>query len=198
MCSSGFLAIWRIHIEKGQNRKWRYKNFPNVWFTHRCNFGTIDDYHLMENLNYRIQERAEEKFRPLGLGGVVYRDLVTGWLNAKHEDYFRLLTGYGIAQYIREQLRCQPCFDDLTIRKEGACKKVDDNIVSKNKQDNDILTYEYLEAVSPERSTCSIPQRFWHLIRHYETAYAGSENKESNTGDHCGTGWLFPDKRILQ
>lgn len=65
--------------------------------------------------------RAVEWFRPFGLDGVVYREQLTGQLKPKHEDYLRLPTDYGIAKDIREQLGCQRCLNDLTIKKVDAC-----------------------------------------------------------------------------
>ncbi|KAL9895755.1 uncharacterized protein ACN2A1_006398 isoform 1-T3 [Glossina fuscipes fuscipes] len=81
---------------------------------------TTNDYHLIELMDYTMEDQAEEEFLPFGLDGVIFDDVVTGQVTRKEEGYIWLLTGYGIAQYIREHLRCQACLKDLTLRKEDA------------------------------------------------------------------------------
>ncbi|KAL9915171.1 uncharacterized protein ACN2A1_001920 isoform 1-T2 [Glossina fuscipes fuscipes] len=114
-------------------------------------YSTTDDYHLIEKMDYRTAEhQAEDKFLPFGLDGVVFDDILTGEVTEEEEDYIRLLTGYGIAQYIREQVRCQECLEDLTQRKEDACSQITDDIVANDPRDDVILAHEYLEPEFPK------------------------------------------------
>ncbi|XP_037899387.1 uncharacterized protein LOC119643950 [Glossina fuscipes] len=114
-------------------------------------YSTTDDYHLIEKMDYRTAEhQAEDKFLPFGLDGVVFDDILTGEVTEEEEDYIRLLTGYGIAQYIREQVRCQECLEDLTQRKEDVCSQLTGDIVANDPRDDVILAHEYLEPEFPK------------------------------------------------
>lgn len=106
---------------------------------------TTDNYFLIETLDYQIQEEPEEAFRQFGRDSVAYKD-VTDKPTPQHGEYFRLLTGYGVAKYIREQEKCQQCLADLTIPNENACRKEGSPIVTRNMHDNIILTSRYLKA----------------------------------------------------
>ncbi|KAL9917711.1 uncharacterized protein ACN427_000365 isoform 3-T3 [Glossina fuscipes fuscipes] len=55
---------------------------------------------------------------------VVFEDLRTGQLRNKEETYLRLITGYGITRYTREQLGCQDCLNDLNQEGKDNCEEV--------------------------------------------------------------------------
>uniref|UniRef100_A0A1B0A605 Thioredoxin domain-containing protein n=1 Tax=Glossina pallidipes TaxID=7398 RepID=A0A1B0A605_GLOPL len=78
---------------------------------------------LIETLDYQIQEEAEEASRPFGRDSVAYKDVTDKPTNPQHVEYFRLLTGYGVAKYIRKQEKCQQCLVDRPYSKEGRAEK---------------------------------------------------------------------------
>uniref|UniRef100_A0A1A9V4C7 Uncharacterized protein n=1 Tax=Glossina austeni TaxID=7395 RepID=A0A1A9V4C7_GLOAU len=109
---------------------------------------TTDNHFLIETLDYQIQEEAEEAeeaFRPFGRDSVAYKD-VTDKPIPQHVEYFRLLTGYVVAKYIRKQEKCEQCLADLTIPKRRACRKERNRIVTRNVHDNIIVTSRCLKS----------------------------------------------------
>ncbi|KAL9921791.1 uncharacterized protein ACN427_002659 isoform 1-T4 [Glossina fuscipes fuscipes] len=107
-----------------------------------------DDYHLIEKLDYATPAQAEDEFMPYDLNGVPFK-VAAKHLTVNEAEYFRLLTGYGIAQYIREQLNCQACLSDLTLTKEEACSEVDGMLVANIQEHDEILANKHLEAEFP-------------------------------------------------
>ncbi|KAL9893288.1 uncharacterized protein ACN2A1_008484 isoform 1-T1 [Glossina fuscipes fuscipes] len=114
-----------------------------------------DDYHLIEKLDYVTPDQAEDEFMPYDLNGVLY-EVATRRLTTNEAEHFRLLTGYGIAQYIREQLNCQACLSDLTLTKEEACSEVDGMLVANIQEHDEILANKNLEAEFPRLDVLNV------------------------------------------
>ncbi|KAL9914435.1 uncharacterized protein ACN2A1_001513 [Glossina fuscipes fuscipes] len=124
---------------------------------------TDDDYELIEKLDYTTPAQAEDEFLPYDLNGAPFK-LAAKRLNANEAEYFRLLTGYGIAQYIRQQLRCQACLSDLKLRKEEACSEIDGKLVANEPEHKEILANKDLEPEFPRRNVLNI---FLEALRIY-------------------------------
>ncbi|KAL9921442.1 uncharacterized protein ACN427_002478 isoform 1-T2 [Glossina fuscipes fuscipes] len=116
---------------------------------------TGGDYDLIEKLDYTLAPQAEQQFLPYGLNGMPFT-VAAKRLTANEKEYFRLLTGYGIAQYIREQLICQACLDDLTLRKEEACSEIDGKLVANDSEHDEILAHKYLNGAFPKHNVCEV------------------------------------------
>ncbi|KAL9889040.1 uncharacterized protein ACN427_008463 [Glossina fuscipes fuscipes] len=116
---------------------------------------TDKDYELIKNLNYKTPAQAEDEFLPYDLNGVPYK-VAAKRLTVNEAEYFRLLTGYGIAQYIREQLNCQACLSDLTLTREEACSEIDGMLVAKIQEHDEILAKKHLEAEFPRLDVLNV------------------------------------------
>uniref|UniRef100_A0ABK9NG90 Uncharacterized protein n=1 Tax=Glossina morsitans morsitans TaxID=37546 RepID=A0ABK9NG90_GLOMM len=57
----------------------------------------------------------------------------------------RLVTGYGIARYFRDQLNCQHCLRHLTEEKDDFCEEVHGEQVAKDESNSLTLSSTYLE-----------------------------------------------------
>ncbi|KAL9918646.1 uncharacterized protein ACN427_000873 isoform 1-T2 [Glossina fuscipes fuscipes] len=129
---------------------------------------TVGDYDLIKKLDYKTPAQAEDEFLPCDLNGVPYK-VAARRLTANEAEHFRLLTGYGIAQYIREQLSCQACLSDLTLRKEETCSEVDGMLVANIQEHDEILANEDLEAEFPRLDVLNV--FLGHLFGNYEVPY---------------------------
>ncbi|XP_037896173.1 uncharacterized protein LOC119641517 isoform X1 [Glossina fuscipes] len=116
---------------------------------------TDKDYELIKNLNYKTPAQAEDEFLHYDLNGVPYK-VAAKRLTLNEAEYFRLLTGYGIAQYIREQLKCQACLNDLTITKEEACSGIDGMLVANIQEHDEILANKNLEPEFPRLDVLNV------------------------------------------
>ncbi|KAL9930445.1 uncharacterized protein ACN427_014906 isoform 1-T2 [Glossina fuscipes fuscipes] len=114
-----------------------------------------DDYELIEKLDYTTPAQAEDEFMPYDLNGVPFK-VTANRLTVNEAEYFRLLTGYGIAQYIREQLNCQACLSDLTLTREEACSETDGMLVAKIQEHDKILANKHLEAEFPRLDVLNV------------------------------------------
>uniref|UniRef100_A0A1A9V388 Transposable element P transposase-like RNase H domain-containing protein n=1 Tax=Glossina austeni TaxID=7395 RepID=A0A1A9V388_GLOAU len=92
-----------------------------------------DDYQLTELLDYRVKKPAKEALPPFGLHGEGFEDIQEIQTPQQAEEYLRLLTGYGVGQVIRDELRCQQCLSDFVIPTEQAAN-----------EDNEVESSEYL------------------------------------------------------
>uniref|UniRef100_A0ABK9NGG0 Uncharacterized protein n=1 Tax=Glossina morsitans morsitans TaxID=37546 RepID=A0ABK9NGG0_GLOMM len=117
---------------------------------------TTDDYHAINVLNYTMEDPAAEEFLPYGLEGVAFDNVAAGVIAKNEEDYIWLLMDYGIAQYIREQLRCEACLNDLSKR-----------IADENDLKDIVITaYEYL---APEFGKAQVYEAFYSACDIYKT-----------------------------
>uniref|UniRef100_A0A1B0BGC8 Uncharacterized protein n=1 Tax=Glossina palpalis gambiensis TaxID=67801 RepID=A0A1B0BGC8_9MUSC len=127
----------------------------------RSGIRTTNDYHVIEKMDYTVDDQAKEDFLPFGLDGVVFDDIVAGQLRNEEENYITLLTGYGTAQCLHEQLGCEAHLNDLTLR---ACEETSDGIVAKDKRDYVILDHECRE---PEFSSTEVYDAFYNACDIY-------------------------------
>ncbi|KAL9890097.1 uncharacterized protein ACN427_009184 [Glossina fuscipes fuscipes] len=114
-----------------------------------------DDYELIEKLDYTTPAQAEEEFLPYDLNGVPFK-VAAKRLTVNEAEYFGLLIGYGIAQYIRKQLKCQACLSDLTLTKEEACSETDGMVVAKIQEYEEILANKHLEPEFPRLNVLNV------------------------------------------
>ncbi|XP_037890973.1 uncharacterized protein LOC119638308 [Glossina fuscipes] len=135
-----------------------------------------DDYLLIEKLLYELEAPANEddEFEPFAPDGDIFENLITQPLSRKLEESLRLLTGYGIARYIREQLHCEECLQEFTMNEDTFCYLKQGRKVARNKLNSLTWVSKYLKPDLPTEEVNEAFQRaykiFYATIRQYMTA----------------------------
>ncbi|XP_037897807.1 uncharacterized protein LOC119642654 [Glossina fuscipes] len=121
-----------------------------------------DDYLLIEKLLYELEAPA------------IFENLIVQPLNRNLEESLRLLTGCGIARYIREQLHCEECLQEFTLNEDAFCYLKQGRKVARNKLNSLTWVLKYLKPDLPTEEVNEAFQRayeiFYATMKQYMTA----------------------------
>uniref|UniRef100_A0A1B0BZI5 Uncharacterized protein n=1 Tax=Glossina palpalis gambiensis TaxID=67801 RepID=A0A1B0BZI5_9MUSC len=85
-------------------------------------------------------------------------------LSQKLEKFLSLLSGCGIARYIRVQLQCEICLEELTLNEDAFCYVKGGRRVARNKLNSLTWTSKYLKPAFPTESVHEAFQKGYEIV----------------------------------